>query len=197
MPDDFIPGADGELVLWCQNNLDKIDDYAAGTPTDLPDAIVDGVKAESQAKIDSINAKIQAEENYASKVEADRLTTLTELRKQIGDAKRLSTVDDEVLKDLGWKRTPKDIDPDTAKPIVKEERIVDHYKFNYNLQGFFTGIVAYRKKPEDADFVRQREDHSSPWFENEQIPNGTQYKFVYLLKEEEVGQWSDIITIDV
>ena len=197
MPDDFIPGADGEVVLWCQNNIDKIDTYGPNTPANIDAEVVTAVKDESQAKINSINAKIQAEETYGSAVAADRGTTLTELRRQIGDIKRLSTVDDDILEDLGWVRHPKEIDPDTAKPIVKKERIGDHYKFNYNLQGFFTGLVAYRKRPEDADFIRQREDHSSPWFENEQIPNGTQYRFIYLLKEDEVGQFSDIITIDV
>ncbi len=197
MPDDFIPGADGDLVLWCQNNIDKIDTYGPGTPASLTAAQVTAVKDESEAKIESINAKKQAEEAYGSAVAADTGTKLTELRRQIGDIKRLTTVDDDMLENLGWVRHPKEIDPDTAKPVVTHERIVDHYKFNYNLQAFFTGIVAYRKKPEDADFVRQREDHSSPWFENEQIPNGTEYKFIYLLKEDEVGQWSDIITIDV
>ena len=194
---DFIPDADGDLVLWCQNNIDTIDDYGPGTPANITAAIVAAVKAKSAAKIASINAKNQAEEDYGSAVAADRLTTLTELRKQIGDAKRIETVDDEALENLGWKRHAKEIDPDTAKPIVKKERVVDHYKFNYNLQNFFSGVVVYRKKPEDPDFLRHREDHSSPWFENEQIPNGTQYKFIYLLKEDEVGQWSDIITIDV
>ena len=194
---DFIPDADGDLITWCENNIAKIDLYGPGTAANLPTKQVTKVKDESQSKIDSINAKTQAEETYRSKVTADTQTTLTVLRKEIGDVKRLDTVDDEMLKNLKWISVPKDIDPDTAKPIVKEERIVDHYKFTYNLQGFFDGIVAYRKKPEDADFVRQREDHSSPWFENEQIPSGTEYKFVYLLKEDEVGQWSDIITIDV
>ncbi len=194
---DFIPDADGDLVLWCQNNIDTIDDYGPGTAANITAAIVAAVKTESAAKIGSINAKIQAEEDYGSAVAADKLTKLDELRRVIGDAKRITTVDDEALENLGWKSHKKEIDTDTAKPIVKKERVVDHYKFSYSLQGFFDGIVPYRKKPEDADFVRQREDHSSPWFENEQIPNGTQYKFVYLLKEEEVGQWSDIITIDV
>ena len=197
MPDDFIPGADGELVLWCQNNIDKIDTYGPGTPANIAAPVVQAVKDESQAKIDSINDKISAEETYGSAVATDRGTTLTELRRQIGDVKRLTTVDDDILEDLGWVRHPKEIDPDTAKPIMKVERIGDNYKFNYNLQAFFTGIVPYRKKPEDADWVRQREDHSSPWFENEIIPEGTQYRFRYLLKEDEVGQFSDIITIDV
>ena len=194
---DFIPDADGDLVLWCQNNIDTIDDHGPGTESDIDAAIVAAVKTESAAKIASINAKIQAEEDYGSAVATDKDTTLTELRRVIGDAKRITTVNDTALENLGWKSHKKEVDPATAKPIVKHQRIVDHYKFSYNLQSFFDGIVAYRKKPEDADFVRQREDHSSPWFENEQIPNGTEYKFVYLLKEEEVGQWSDIITIDV
>ena len=194
---DFVPTTDGELVLWCQNNIDTIDDYGPGTEADIDASIVSGVKTQSAAKIASVNAKIQAEEDYGSAVATDKLTTLDELRRLIGDAKRITTVNDTALENLGWKSHKKEIDPDTAKPEVKKERVVDHYKFNYNLQAFFDGVVVYRKKPEDPDFIRHREDPSSPWFENEQIPNGTQYKFIYLLKEDEVGQWSDIITIDV
>jgi hypothetical protein len=182
MAEDFIPGADGDLVLWCQNNIDTIDDHGPGTESDITADIVSAVKTESAAKIASINAKIKAEEDYGSAVATDKDTTLTELRRVIGDAKRITTVKDTALENLGWKGV---------------ERIGDHYKFNYSLQAFFTGVVPYRKKPEDTDWVRQREDHSSPWFENEMIPEGTTYRFRYLLKEDEVGQWSDIITIDV
>ena len=123
MADDFVPTTDGELVLWCQNNIVKIDTYGPNTPGNIDAAVVTAIKDESQAKIDSINAKIQAEEAYGSAVATDRDTTLTELRTQIGDIKRLSTVDDTALEDLGWVRHPKEIDPDTAKPIMKVDGI--------------------------------------------------------------------------
>jgi len=197
MADDFIPTNDGDLLIWCKNNIDTIDDYGPGTESDITADIVAAVKTESAAKIASVNAKNQAEEDYGSAVATDKLTTLSELRRVIGDAKRITTVNDTALENLGWKRHAKEIDTDTAKPIVKMERVGDTYKFNYNLQGFFTGIVPYRQAPDGSGWVRQREDHSSPWYENEVITSGTQYRFRYLLKEDEVGQWSDIITIDV
>ena len=197
MASDFIPKSDGQLLLWLQNQLDKIDSHGPGTQTNLPRPMVDKIKAECKARINSINAKNQAENSYRKAVKADKNTTLGNLRKEIGDAKRLDKVTEAVQKTLGWKIRKKEIDPDTAKPLVKVKRVVDNYKFSYNLHAFFTGIVPYRKKPGEDDWVRQREDHSSPWFENEQIPEGTQYRFIYLLNEDEVGQWSDIITIDV
>jgi len=115
MADDFVPTTDGELVLWCQNNIDKIDTYGPGTPVALSPAQVTVVKDESAAKIASINAKIQAEEDYGSAVATDRDTTLTDLRTEIGDIKRIDAVDDTMLEDLGWKRHPKEIDPNTTR----------------------------------------------------------------------------------
>ena len=76
MSADYIPKSDGKLVLWLKNQIDNIDKHGPGTQTDLPQPMVDKIKARCQAKINSINAKIQAENSYRKAVKADKQTTL-------------------------------------------------------------------------------------------------------------------------
>jgi hypothetical protein len=68
------------------------------------------------------------------------------------------------------------------------------------VKGSFSGVVIQCKRPGDADFITIGQDLFSPYDDKRPpvtggTPETRQYRMRYLKKDDEVGEWSDIVSV--
>ena len=88
-------------------------------------------------------------------------------------------------------------DTDDAKPVLKAKKVPHGWEFSFGLNGYFNGVNIYRKRPAEDMFSYLATDTRSPYVDNQEMENGTQYYAYFILGDTEVGQQSDIIKVGV
>jgi hypothetical protein len=104
---------------------------------------------------------------------------------------------DAVGKDFDIIGAEREIDVDTSKPVLKAKKVPHGWEFSFGLESYFSGVNIYRKHPDQDKFHYLASDTRSPYVDNQEMVNGTKYYAYYILGDTEVGQQSDIVTIDV
>ena len=104
---------------------------------------------------------------------------------------------DAVGKDFDIIGAERDIDIDTSKPVLEEKKVPHGWELSFGLESYFSGVNIYRKRPEQDKFHYLATDTRSPYVDNQEMVNGTQYYAYFILGDTEVGQKSKIVTIDV
>lgn len=193
----YLPSAEGDQIIWLENFKVKIEEHGPaigldpGTITDITDAcdaIINAINLSDQKKAD---AKQATEDKKATKN-----TNYAIIRKEVGDFKRDDGYSDAIGDDLRVIGAEQTIDPDTEKPELKTEKVPSGWRLSFNLKNFFDGVKIYRKRPAE-DFVFLATDTRSPYIDTDEQEDGTQYYAFYLLGDDEVGQQSDIKTVQV
>jgi len=100
-------------------------------------------------------------------------------------------------KDLDIIGTEVQINTNTAKPVLTAKKVPHGWEFSFGLNGYFNGVNIYRKHPGDDQFSYIATDTRSPYVDNSPAENGTRYYAYFILGDTEVGQQSDVITIEV
>jgi hypothetical protein len=104
---------------------------------------------------------------------------------------------DAVGKDFDIIGAEREIDVDTSKPVLKAKKVPHGWEFSFGLESYFSGVNIYRKHPDQDKFHYLASDTRSPYVDNQEMVNGTKYYAYYILGDTEVGQQSDIVTIEV
>lgn len=89
------------------------------------------------------------------------------------------------------------VDIENAKPVLKLSKVPSGYKITFGLQNFFDGVHIYRKRPEQENFRFLATDTRSPYIDTDEQVNGTEYYAYFLVDDDEVGQQSDIVTVEL
>jgi hypothetical protein len=118
-------------------------------------------------------------------------------RKQAQIIKANPAYTDAVGKDFDIIGAEVHVDTDTATPILKAKKVPHGWEFSFGLNSYFSGVNIYRKRPDQDKFHYLASDTRSPYVDNQDMVNGTQYYAYFILGDTEVGQKSNIVTIDV
>ena len=193
----YYPSTEGDQIIWLENFKVKIEEHGPalgldpGTITDITDACDAIINAINNAVQKKADAKQATEEKKAAKT-----TNLAIIRKEVGDLKRDDGYSDAIGDDLKVIGDEQSIDPDTEKPELETEKVPSGWRLSFNLKSFFDGVKIYRKRPDD-EFIFLASDTRSPYIDTDDQVDGTQYYAFYLIGDDEVGQQSDIKTVEV
>ena len=106
---------------------------------------------------------------------------------------------ESIGQDLGIIATAATLAATAPKPTFKAVAQPHSYVHLEWVKGAHSGVVIQSKRPADADWVTLNKDYYSP-FDDERAPvtagaNETrQYRMRYLDKDDEVGEWSDVVS---
>ena len=193
----YYPSKEGDQIIWMENFKVKIEEHGPelgfdpaeiSDLVDACDAIIDAINDAAQKKAD---AKQATEDKKAAKT-----TNLEIIRKEVGDLKREDGYTPGIGDDLKVIGEEQTIDQDNESPELETKKVPSGWEISFNLQNFFDGVKIYRKRPGE-DFVFLATDTRNPYIDTDTQVDGTQYYAFYLIGDDEVGQQSDIITIEV
>jgi len=194
---DYIPGREGDLVLWLTNYKNKLPDHKAtlglsqqevDDQTDLCNAIIAALAANTHAQQDAQEAREAANIEKSTGIpgirnKAQQIKTKDEYTTAIGED--LGIVGDEETKDI-----------ENSQPKLTARKVESGTELKFSLEGFFDGVKIYRQRPgEGKQFIAI--DTSSPYTDTDAQINGTSYTAWFLLGDNTVGMESDAVVVEV
>lgn len=86
---------------------------------------------------------------------------------------------------------------DNAQPVLKAQKVAHGWEFSFGLEGYYTGVNIYRKRPSEEIFSFLATDTRSPYIDNQPMENGTQYYAYFILGDTEVGKQSNVLRVEL
>jgi hypothetical protein len=222
---DIIPGTDAEVARWILHFASKIDAYAGSLAITKQDVVtlkedaamiswtlgvLTSVRATAQQLTSYKNNLFDGEAGAApptpvlpsfsaapSPVPAGAISRTRNLVQRI---KKSPGYTDAIGKDLGLVAAAPQAPEGEPKPSFRAAALPgSEVRLDWTKAGF-TGVVIQGKRQGDGDWVTLGRDNYSP-FEDKRppltagAPETRQYRMRYLKKDDEVGAWSDIVTV--
>lgn len=193
----YYPSKEGDQIIWLENFKVKIEEHGPALgldSTEISDlidacnAIIDAINDAAQKKADARQA---TEDKKAAKT-----TNKAIIADGVGDFKREDGYTPGIGDDLKVIGEEHSIDEENEKPELVTAKVPSGWQISFNLQSHFDGVKIYRKRPAE-DFVYLATDTRNPYIDTDTQVDGTQYYAYYLIGDDEVGQQSDIVTIEV
>lgn len=195
---DYIPADKYQLEAWAKQ-------FAATLGNNV------GNYGISQEQADEINSAAQdysgdlvterqlvdQKRQQVKKTQADRMVLVKLDRNMAQVIKTNPGYTDKVGKEFDIIGAEIHHNTDDAKPVIKAKKVPHGWEFSFGLNGYFNGVNIYRKRPAEEKFSYLATDTRSPYVDNQEMENGTQYLAWFILGDTEVGQQSDIIKVGV
>jgi len=188
------------LRAWLLNMKDKITDV--GTTLALDPSVVTAVQATCtahMAKIDDVVAK-QAALDAAYQAEKESLaTTEAALRELIGQWKKMSNWTDEIAATLQVIKAATTQSLTEYKPTFKVRIVAGEIRLDW-LKHKADGVAVYSRLAGTLVWIKLATDNNSPYIDgrplaNPAVPETREYMLRGLVKDEEIGLDSDILSI--
>ncbi len=203
MKKDYIPAGDAQLDSWEENFITKLAAHAAtlGYTTAEVDAIVAEITGHRGKYTTAQGAKAAAKA-AVDDARTTRSTTVKSVRTFVNNLKTrpgYTTAIGNDLKVIGPNET---VDWDTAKPTIKGGIDGNRVKLDWN-KGQADGVIFFRKRvPYDGQFNPIGIDTEPPFYDDSDNANSGQaetreYYAMYLVKDEQRGLRSDVISVVV
>lgn len=195
---DYIPSDKYQLEAWTKQfalSLNgNIGNY--GISQEQYDAI-ESLVQEYNGDLVTERQLVDQKRQQVKKTQADRKALEKLSRNMAQIIKNSPGYTDEVGKEFDIIGAEVHHDTDNAKPVLKAKKVPHGWEFSFGLNGYFNGVNIYRKRPSGNKFSYLATDTRSPYVDNQEMENGTQYFAYFILGDTEVGQQSDIVKIEV
>lgn len=198
---DFIPRSDPAYLVWHDQFLTALNSIGAGL--DVTGAEIGDVTTQNgeihTAVTDAETALATAQQMTQAK-KATRSTSEQTARLLARRIKLHVDYTPAIGEQLGIEGPEDTTDLTNAKPKLTGTALphsVMELKFNKSKAD---GVNIYSKREGDADFVYLARDTNSPYVDNRDCvvagkPENRQYKAIYVVGDDEIGQASDIVTL--
>jgi len=199
---DYIPTTDAELIPWLTNYKLKLQEITAQLM--LPMQPDDNLLYEIDMYIQSIHNAITKKEEW-SKAVADKndqgAKILAKVRARTNLIKASSGYTDGIGQELGVIGTTKRVDVVNYKPSIKVELIAGVIRISFKKNNT-DGINLYRRRKGELQWQFVARDTVSPYEDRIQLQNPGQpehweYRAIAVLKDQEIGQPSDVVEVVV
>jgi len=193
---NYIPQNELELSKWSANLATQfaIIGPTLGFTTEEIAAITSACSGIGTSITESETAKLEFERKVTAK-KTTLETSTTTIREIVKRVKVAPGYTEEIGKALGIIAGGSGFDPATAQPVVILVKGSAGWDFKYNLHGYFTGVVVFRKKPGESEFVKVDVDLKPPYTVPATTEPGTEFYFQYLKHDQVMGYPSDIIAV--
>ncbi len=196
---DFVPTSDNDLLVWVDHFITQISTDNEIAAVDL--AALTAAKADFHTKIEHLNdAAAQAKQTTADKNDS-RNHIVNLIRAEARRIKARATYSDGLGAQLGIVGVKDSHDLSTSRPeltgIDQTDGVVILSFSKYNSDG----INIYSKRDNDADWVLLTRATLSPFVDARPLlqagkPELRQYCATYVLKDKEVGHYSDEVVVN-
>jgi hypothetical protein len=199
---DFIPRADNDFLVW----HDQFKTAVAADAATFGLAAADTTAVASDNT--SLHTKITAMNNAAAVAKqstADKTATRTTVESNVRALARRIKAHPAYTTALGQQlgiEGPQDTtDLSNAKPDLSgTDQTGGNVELDFS-KSTSDGVNIYSKRDNDADFVFLSRDTSSPYVDNRPLltagkPELRHYKAVYVLNDQEVGNFSDDVIVN-
>ena len=196
---DFVPTADNDLLVWVDHFITQISTDNEIAAVDL--AALTAAKADFHTKIEHLNdAAAQAKQTTADKNDS-RNHIVNLIRAEARRIKARATYSDGLGAQLGIVGVKDSHDLSTSRPeltgIDQTDGVVILSFSKYNSDG----INIYSKRDNDADWVLLTRATLSPFVDARPLlqagkPELRQYCATYVLKDKEVGHYSNEVVVN-
>jgi hypothetical protein len=199
----YLPLGFVALVNWGKNFIDKIKNKFQSTLSIMDIEIIE-IETKTNKLADLNTAVVAAEKQLADlkldqkNAKADLTSDIASLVKRIRTRKELTAA---MAEELDIIPTSTSIDFNSLKPEIKVTLVANIPQYEYTKKGA-TGISVYCKRGSDTTFVFIDKDFKTPYVDKRPnlelgIPEIRTYKFRYFYDDNEVGNWSDEISVTV
>ncbi len=198
---DYIPRTDAELVTWLTNYKLKLPE--ATTKLMLPMRPDDNLQYEIDQYIQSIHNATTKKEEY-SKAVADKndmgTKVLAKIRAMANLMKASSGYTEGIGQELGIISTTATIDVITYKPKIKVDILARGIIRITFKKGSTDGVNIYRRRKGSLTWEFVARDTVSPYEDRIQLqnlgqPEHWEYCAIAVLKDQEIGQPSDVVEV--
>ncbi len=196
---DFVPTTDNDLLVWVDHFITQISTDNEIAAVDL--AALTAGKADFHIKIDHLNdAAAQAKQATADKNDS-RNNIVNLVRAEVRRIKARSTYTDGQGAHLGIIGARDSHDLSNSRPDLsgtdQTDGVVSLNFSKYNSDG----VNIYSKRDNDVDWVLLNRASISPFVDNRPLlqvgkPELRHYSVVYILKDKEIGNYSDEVVIN-
>lgn len=201
---DYLPHTDADFVIWLENFSNKIGSHSASlgiTPAEVTQFQTDATDA-SKKLTELLNTKTTLQSITQSK---NALFGIIEkrVRDKAVILKRNPNYNVSIGEDLGVVPAAtglgKSISIDTQKPTFITLVLPDMVRLDW-VKGEFDGVVIQSKRAAETAFTFLDKDTRSPYEDTRKnltpdVHEPRFYRMRYLLKDQEVGQWSDELKV--
>jgi hypothetical protein len=194
---DYIPDSDAQLSTWLKNYRVKLANHQ--TVLTLTDAALKAGQGSVDKIVGGIEKTEQKRTEYQAQVAATRSikeTELASLRALNRLIKAQPTYTEAIGRDLGIVGSMNTLAADTAKPTLRADVQPGFVRLRFSKEGF-TGVNLYRERSGGSwEFLAR--DTQSPYEDRTPLaaagqPEVRRYRAVYLHKDSEVGEPSDVV----
>ncbi|MBS4027739.1 MAG: hypothetical protein KGZ58_03785 [Ignavibacteriales bacterium] len=205
---NFLPRTDAQLNFWLNNFAAKIGNFAADvgiTPEQVTQFETD--KTNLAMRLNDVQTKKTAYQSSVTEKDAVKEAIVKRIRDAAVMIKRHTNYTDTMGEDLGI--VPPEIPgvpggTENAMPEFQAVELPDRIRLDW-LKDIFDGVIVQCKRGNETTFTTLGTDMTSPYEDTRAnlsigVPEIRYYRMRYILKDEEVGQWSDekrvVCTID-
>jgi hypothetical protein len=196
---NFLPTTDAQLNFWLSNFASKIGDVAAAlniTPEQVAQFETDRVNLEARLK--EVQTKKTAYQSSVAEKDFVRDAIVKRIRDTAVIIKRHANYTETIGEDLGI--VPPELPAlpggnENAMPSFQAVLLPDRIRLDW-VKDVFDGVMVQSKRGSETTFTPLGTDSISPYEDTRAnlvagVPEIRIYRMRYLLKDEEVGQWSD------
>uniref|UniRef100_UPI003216DC81 hypothetical protein n=1 Tax=uncultured Draconibacterium sp. TaxID=1573823 RepID=UPI003216DC81 len=195
---DYIPADKYQLDAWAKQFASTVTNNVGsyGISQEQADAI-NGATQDYSGDLVTERQLVDQKRRQVKKTQTDRQVLVKMSRSVAQVIKNNPDYTDKVGKEFDIVGAEVHHDTDNAQPVLKAKKVPHGWEFSFGLEGYYSGVNIYRKRPGEENFSYLATDTRSPYVDNQQMENGTQYYAYFILGDTEVGQPSDLVTVGV
>ncbi len=195
---DYIPADKYQLDAWAKQFAATVANNVGSYGISEEQAIALNTAVEDYSGDLVIEKQlIDQKRQRVNKTQNDRKTLVTLSRNMAQVIKSNPDYTDNVGKEFDIVGAETHHDTENAQPVLKAKKVPHGWEFSFGLEGYYSGVNIYRKRPGEENFSYLATDTRSPYVDNQPMENGTQYCAYFILGDTEVGQPSDVVTVGV
>ena len=196
----FVPRREGDLKTWLVNLKLKIAEHGATLGLD-PNEITD-VQAACDNIVLAIDTAEQIEQDYRQQIENKnqvKSAGLKVIRDTVKKGKAHPGYTTAIGDDMGVVRPPNEFDADNFKPSFKAVVFPGKVELRFKKKGV-DGLNFFARLKGETTWVKLAYDTHSPYLDNRPLqsptaPEAREYMAIGVIKDEQVGLMSDIVSV--
>ena len=195
---DYIPSDKYELENWAKqfstSIQSNIDNYG------ITQEQADGINSATQdysTDLVSERQLIDQKRQQVAKTKDNRKQLVNLCRSMSQFIKANPAYTEQVGKEFDITGAEIKHDLDKAQPTLNAKKVALGWEFSFGLEGYYTGVNIYRKRPSEENFTYLATDTRSPYIDNQPMENRTEYYAYFILGDTEVGKQSDVVKVEL
>jgi|GEM_PF-1133955 hypothetical protein len=200
---DYLPGTDGEQLIWLGNFARKLNSIGATvgvTPEQAEQFEI--VRANFQSNLDTVATKKSDYRSAVTRKDEQKVAMLKLIRDTVGRVKHHENYTTALGDELGI------VAPETpgipgggadAKPEFVATQLADRIRLDW-IKSIYDSVIVQCKRGSETTFTLLGADMISPFEDlrqniNVAVPEVRIYRMRYAMKDIEIGQWSDEVRV--